>query len=100
MYDNVFEVESEAIAAMACETSVSGLVAFDIAAAFPSLCHSFLFQMLHRYDIPDSLINLVKGLYKNHSVMLKFKGRSTRGSRWRVASSRGALPVAVCSLWH
>ena len=62
MYGNVFEIESEAIAALACEKDVTGLVAFDIAAAFPSLCHSFLYQMLHKYDIPVPFINLINGV--------------------------------------
>ena len=74
MYDNVFDIESEALAAYAEEKEASGVVAFDIAAAFPSLSHEFLFEALVKYKVPKDIIVLLKALSTDHVVQLKFKG--------------------------
>ena len=46
MTDNIFEVETTALAHVACATRESGILLTDFAAAYTSVNHSWIFQIL------------------------------------------------------
>jgi hypothetical protein len=52
MQDNI--VEAEALALHICKhfNTQSGFVLFDFAAAFPLLCHNFIFAALAKLRVP------------------------------------------------
>ena len=50
------------------------MVSFDIEAAFPTLSHEYLWQVLKAYQVPLRIIKMLKGLYHDHRVTLRLLG--------------------------
>ena len=48
MTENIFEIETTALADVACATQESGILLTDFAAAYPSVNHSWIFHVLEK----------------------------------------------------
>ena len=55
MTDNIFEIESTALAHVACAPRDSGVLLTDFAAAYPSVNRSWIFSVLEHTGLPDFL---------------------------------------------
>ena len=55
------------------------LAGIQLDVAFPSLNHVFVWKVLKKYGIPKGIINAIKGMYYNHSVKLRRRGRLLTG---------------------
>ena len=55
------------------------MVSFDIEAAFPSLDHSFMWEVLNKYNIPKEFINILRCLYAHHRVQMRVLGEVVEG---------------------
>ena len=53
MTDNIFEMESTALAHVACAPQDSGVFLTDFAAAYPSVNHSWIFSVLEHTGLPN-----------------------------------------------
>ena len=51
-----------------------GLLLIDLAAAFPSLSHEYLFKVLERQGVPGSFCSALKVFYENNRQFLKLDG--------------------------
>ena len=52
MTDNIFEVETTALAHVACSPQESNILLTDSAAASPSVIHSWIFHILEKAELP------------------------------------------------
>ena len=55
MTDSIFEIETTALAHVACAPQDSGVLLTDFAAAYPSVNHSWIFSVLENTGLPDLL---------------------------------------------
>ena len=55
MTDSIFEIETTALAHVACAPQDSGVLLTDFAAAYPSVNHSWIFSVLENTGVPDLL---------------------------------------------
>ena len=55
MTDNIFEIETTALAHVACAPQESGVLLTDFAAAYPSVNHSWIFSVLENTGLPGFL---------------------------------------------
>ena len=77
--DNILELEVAGLGFAAKSTATPAMIAFDIEAAFPSIAHTYMWQVLQRYAIPMSYINILKGMYHNYRIQLRVGGRVFNG---------------------
>ena len=62
--------------------SEHGIAVFlDFAAAFPSLSHQFIVQVLDELELPAGLRNYIKALYFNNVCVMKVGGKLHEGLR-------------------
>ena len=54
MTDNIFEIETAALAHVACAPRESGILPTDFAAAYPSVNHSWIFHVPEKQKCPSS----------------------------------------------
>ena len=74
LIDNVVDVEATAVGFDRYYTGKSGIMLVDLAAAFPSLSHLFLFWVLDRMGIPDYFREAIRQLYDNNTCDLLLNG--------------------------
>ena len=65
MTDNIFELETTALAHVACAPQESGVLLTDFAAAYPSVNHSWIFSVLENTRLPDFLCRFLRSIYKD-----------------------------------
>ena len=76
--DNIFEIETTALAHVACAPQESGVLLTDFAAAYPSVNHSWIFSVIENTGLPCLSPSLsAKYLQGQHHT------RGIRGSRTR-----------------
>ena len=51
--DNIFEIETTAVAHVACAPQESGILLTDFVAAYPSVNHSWILAVLEKTELPD-----------------------------------------------
>ena len=65
MTDNIFEIETTALAHVACVPQESGIFLADFAAAYPSVNHPWIFSVLENTGLPDFLCRFLRSIYKD-----------------------------------
>ena len=64
MTDNIFEIETTALAHVACAPQDSGVLLTDFAAAYPSVNHSWIFSVLENTGLPDFLCRFLRSFVR------------------------------------
>ena len=72
MTDNIFEIETTALAHVACAPQESGVLLTDFAAAYPSVNHSWIFSVLENTGLPDFLCRLLRSIYRDSITHMEF----------------------------
>ena len=62
MTDNIFEIETTALARVACARQELGVLLTDFAAAYPSVNHSWIFSVLENTGLPGFLCRLLRSI--------------------------------------
>ena len=70
MLRNILEVDFEA-QCISAKSKAGGIVLFDFRAAFPSLCHDYLWETLAAIGLPDQYIATLQLFYKNNHHHIK-----------------------------
>ena len=60
MTDNVFEIETTALAHVACAPQESGILLTDFAAAYPSVNHSWILSVIEKTELPDFISRFMR----------------------------------------
>ena len=63
MTDNIFEIETTALAHVACAPQESGVLLTDFAASYPSVNHSWIFSVIENTGLPGTLCRFLRSVY-------------------------------------
>ena len=74
MTDNIFEIETTALAHVACAPQESGVLLTDFAAAYPSVNHSWIFSVLENTELPGSICRILRSIDKDSIIHVEFAG--------------------------
>ena len=78
MTDNIFEIETTALAHVACAPQESGILLTDFAAAYPSVNHSWIFSVLENTGLLGFLCRFLRSIYSDSITHVEF-ARTERG---------------------
>ena len=78
MTDNISEVETTALAHVACSSQESGILLTDFAAAYRSVNHSWIFHVLEKAELPGFICRFLRMIYCNSTTQVEFAGTSRR----------------------
>jgi endonuclease/exonuclease/phosphatase family metal-dependent hydrolase len=79
LLDNVLETEASAVHFARFFGDSSGIVLLDLAAAFPSLAHSWIFSVLKKMGVPRFFRRALAKLYRKVNITILFGGSATAG---------------------
>ena len=91
--DNIFEIETTALAHVACAPQDSGVLLTDFAAAYPSVNHSWIFSVLENTGLPDFLFRFLRSIYRDSITHVEFAG-AERGQFLMARSVRRGCPAS------
>ena len=74
MSDNIFEIETTALAHVACAPQESGVLLTDFAAAYPSVNHFWIFSVLENTGLPVFLCRFLRSMYRDSTTHVEFAG--------------------------
>ena len=78
MTDNIFEIETTALAHVASALRESGILLTDFAAAHTSVNHSWILFLLEKTELPDFICRFLRSIYRDSTTHVEFAG-ATRG---------------------
>ena len=70
MTDNIFEIETTALAHVACAPQESGILLTDFAAAYPSVNHSWILSVIEKTELPEFICRFVRSIFTTASRTL------------------------------
>ena len=82
MTDNIFEIETTALAYVARAPRESGILLKDFAAAYPGVNHSWIFHVLVKTELPEFICRFRRRIYYD-----KHYTRRIRRNEWPEVSS-------------
>ena len=74
MTDSIFEIETTALAHVACAPRESGILLTDFAAAYPSVNHSWIFHVLEKTELPEFICRVLRRIYYDSTTRGEFAG--------------------------
>ena len=93
MTDNIFEIETTALAHVACAPQDSGVLPTDFAAAYPSVNHSWIFCVLENTGLPDFLCRFPRSIERESITHVEFAG-AERGQFLMARGVRQGCPAS------
>ena len=78
MTANIFEIETTALAHVACAPQESGILLTDFAAAYPRVNHSWIFSVIEKTELPDFISRFLRSIYKDSTTHVEFAGATRR----------------------
>ena len=74
MTDKIFEIETTALAHVACAPQESGVLLTNFAAACPSVNHSQIFSVIEKIGLPDFLCRFLRSIYYDSITHVELAG--------------------------
>ena len=74
MTDNNFEIETTALAHVACAPQEAGILLTDSAAAYPCVNHSWIFSVIENAGLPGFLFRFLRSIYRDSISHVEFAG--------------------------
>ena len=93
MTDNIFEIETTALAHVACAPQESGVLLTDFAAAYPSVNHSWIFSVIENTGWPGFLCHFLRSIYRESITNVEFAG-AERGQFLMARGVRQGCPAS------
>ena len=93
MTDNIFEIETTALAHVAFAPQESGVLLTDFAAAYPSVNHSWIFSVLENTGLPVFLCRFLRRTYRGSTTHVEFAG-AERGQFLIARGARRGCPAS------
>ena len=100
MTDNIFEIETTALAHVACGPQESGILLTDFAAAHPSANHSWILSLFEKTELPGFICRFLRSIYSDSTTHVEFAGATqgqclmARGVRQGCLASGFLLAIA------
>ena len=76
MTDNSFEIETTALAHVACTPRETGILLTDFAAAYPSVNRSWIFHVHQIAESPEFICRFLRMIYSDSTTRVEFAGIS------------------------
>ena len=90
MTDNIFEIETTALAHVACAPRESGILLTDFAAAYPSVNHSWIFHVLEQAELLEFISRFLRRIYCDSTTLVKFaKNEMLNKGLEKIQAARG-----------
>ena len=93
MTDNIFEIETTALAHLACFPQESAILLTDFAAAYPSVNPPWIFSVLEKTELPDFISRFLRNIYSDSITHVEFAG-TTRGQFLTARGVRQGCPAS------
>ena len=93
--DNIFEIETTALAHFACASQESGVLVTVFAAAYPSVNHSWILSVLENTELPGFICRFLRSIY----LQRQHHARGTRGNRPRTISDGQRCETGLSREW-
>ena len=93
MTDNIFEIETTALAHVACTPQESGILLTDFAAAYPSVNHSWTLSVLEKTELPEFICRFLQSIENDSTTHVEFAG-ATRGQILMARGVRQGCPAS------
>ena len=96
--DNIFEIETTALAHVVCAPRESGILLKDFAAAYPSVNHSWIFHVLETTELPEFICRFLRRIYYDSTYtrrIRRYDPRSVPHGHWRETRLSGKW-LLVC----
>ena len=93
MTDNICEIETTALAHVACAPQESGVLLTVFAAAYPSVNHSWIFSVPENTGLPAFLCSFLRNIYKDSITHVEFAG-AERGQFLMARGARQGCPAS------
>ena len=90
---NIFEIETTALAHVACAPQESGVFSTDFAAAYPSVNHSWIFSVIENTGLRAFLCRLLRNTYRDSITHVEFAG-AERGQFFMARGVRQGCPAS------
>ena len=78
MTDIIFEIETTALAHVACAPRESGILLTGFAAAYPSVNHSWIFRVLERAELPEFICRFLRRICYDSTTHVEFAGTTRK----------------------
>ena len=72
--DNIFEIETTALAHVACAPQESGILLADFAAAYPGVNHSWILSVLDKTQLPSFISRFLRSIHNDSTTHVEFAG--------------------------
>ena len=72
MTDNIFEIETTALAHVACAPQESVILLKDFAAAYPSVNHAWILSVIEKTELPDFISRFLRSIYNDSTTHVEF----------------------------
>ena len=93
MTDDIFEIETTALAHVACAPQDSGVILTDFAAAYPSVNHSWIFSVIENTGLPGFLCRFQRSIDSDSITHMEFAG-AERGQFLMARGVRRGCPAS------
>ena len=93
MTDNIFEIETTALAHVACAPQESGVLLTDFAAVYPSVNHSWIFSVLENTGLPGFIFRFLRSVHSDSITHVEFAG-ATWGQVLMTSGVRQGCPAS------
>ena len=93
MTDNIFGIETTALAHVACAPQDSGVLLTDFASAYSSVNHSWIFSVFENTGLPDFLCRFLRSIYRDSITHVEFAG-AERGQFLMARGVRQGCPAS------
>ena len=91
MSDNIFEIETIALAHVACAPQESCILLTDFAAAYPSVNHSWILSVIEKTELPDFICRFLRRQHHARGIRGSNSGTNPCGQRCKTRLSRERL---------
>ena len=92
MTHNIFEIETTALARVACAPQESGILLTDFAAAYLSVNHSWILSVLEKTELLDFISRFLRSIFYDSTTHVEFAG--ARGHFLMVRGVRQECPAS------
>ena len=93
MADSIFEIETTALAHVACAPRESRILFTDLAAAYPCVNHSWIFHVLEKTELPEFICRFLRRIHYDSTRRVEF-ARITRGQILMAIDVRQGCPAS------
>ena len=93
MTDNIFEIETTALCPCCVFPTRVRYLLTDFAAAYPSVNHSWIFQVLEKTELPEFICRVLRRIFYDSTTRVEFAGM-TRGQFLMARGVRQGCPAS------